>query len=346
MSPQFKTFLKYFLSIFLTIAFLYFAFRGTDFKKVYEILANANYFWVLAMFPILMLSHAIRAWRWKYLLDPVKKELRYRSLFSALIIGYMMNNVAPRAGEIVRPYAIGKLEGVPRSAAFGTVFVERIFDLVSTLILIAFIPLVYTGHLTQTFPWLEKTGIWMTIITLFFLGLCLFLMVRRDLVLRILSVFTKHLSEKRAKLVEYVALSFFDGFLFFKNAKNYFMIIFTSVLVWGLYIIMMYLPFFAFGMTEKYNLDIASALVLQAISSIGFLVPTPGATGPYHYFTIQTLTQLYAVDDGIAKSYATVTHAIGFIGVTLVGIYYFLRDKLSFSDVIRQKEKNVEVKNS
>ncbi len=317
---------------------MYFAFKGTDFGNLLEILSNANYLWVLAMFPILLLSHGIRAWRWRYLLEPVKRDLAFRYLFSSLIIGYMMNNVAPRAGEFVRPYAINKFEGVSRSAAFGTVLVERILDVISFMILIALIPLVYSGPLAETFPWLTEMGIWITIGTLIFFGLFIFLMVRRDIVIKILKYFTKNVSERRSKLIEHITHSFLDGFLFFKSSQNYLIFIFTTILIWGLYVIMMYLPFYAFGLVEKYNLDMGSALVVQAISSIGILIPTPGATGPYHYFTIQTLTQLYGVEDDLARSYAAVTHAIGFIGVTMLGIYFFLRDNLKITEVMKQKD--------
>jgi glycosyltransferase 2 family protein len=338
MNQKFKTSLRYSLSIALTIGFLYFAFKDTDFQKLFEILKKANYWWALMALPVLLLSHAVRAWRWRYLLEPVKKNIKFRSLFSSLIIGYMMNNITPRAGEFVRPYAIWKMEGVSRSAAFATVLVERIFDIVSFMILIAMIPLVYKGPLYQEFPWLEETGIWVTIVTIFFLSFFIFLMMRRDIVMKILVFFTKHLSEKRAKLVEHITHSFLDGFLFFKERKNYFMIIFTSFVVWGLYIVMIYLPFYAFDLVANFHLDFASALVVQAISGIGILLPTPGATGPYHYFTIKALTKLYGVDSELARSYAAVTHAVGFIFITLLGIYYFLVDNLSISEVMKNKE--------
>ncbi len=328
---------KYVLSVFLTLLFLYFAFKGTDFVQLWVTLRSANYWWVLAMLPPLMLSHLFRAWRWEYLLRPVKQDLRFRNLFSALMVGYMMNNILPaRAGELVRPYAINKLEGVPRGTAFGTVFVERIFDIVSFMFVIALIPLVYTGPLTQAFPWLEEAGLWITGVTLVFLAGFAFLMVRRDIVMKILGSVTRRLSARKAQLVEHIAHSFLDGFLFLKEPKNYFTIGILSVIVWGLYIVMMYLPFYAFGLTERYSLGMGAAMVVQAISSIGIVIPTPGGTGPYHYFTIQTLTKLYGVDDELAKSYATVTHAVGFISVTLVGIFYFLRDRLHMSEVMRQ----------
>jgi len=174
------------------------------------------------------------------------------------------------------------------------------------------------------------------VITLAFLAVFAFLRARRDIVMKILSSVTRRLSPRKAQLVEHVAHSFLDGFLFLKEPKSYLTIGILSVLVWGLYIVMMYLPFYAFGLTEKYSLGMGAAMVVQAISSIGILIPTPGGTGPYHYFTIQTLTKLYGVDDELARSYATVTHAVGFVGVTLVGLYYFLRDRLHMSDVLRR----------
>jgi len=330
---QFKSSLKYLISAGLTILFLYFAFRGTDLKSLWQIMVHANYWWALSMLPALLISHALRAWRWEYFLRPVKSGLKFRNLFSATMIGYMLNNLFSRLGEIGRPYAIWKQEGVSRSAALGTVFIERIFDILSFIVVVALIPLVYSGPLTQVFPWLEQTGIWLTIVTLLFLGFFIFLMVRRDLVVRMLSAITRHLSPKRAKLVEHITHSFLDGFLFLKEPKHYFMIIVLSILVWVFYIIMVFLPFYALDMTASYGLDMGTALVVQAISSIGFILPTPGGTGSYHYFVIQTLTKLYGVNEEVARSYATLTHAIGFIGTTLVGFYYFFKDKIHLGEM-------------
>jgi uncharacterized protein (TIRG00374 family) len=223
------------------------------------------------------------------------------------------------------------------SAALGTILVERIFDMLSFMVVIALIPLVYSGPLTQVFPWLEETGIWVTVVTLATLTLFTFFMMRRDIVVRMLNFITRHLSPKKAKLVEHITHSFLDGFLFLKEPKNYLMIAFLSVLIWGFYIIMQFLPFYAFNMTDKYSLDMGTALVVQAISSIGFILPTPGGTGSYHYFVIQTLTRLYGVSEEVARSYATVTHAVGFIGTTLLGFYFFFRDKLHLGDIKKRE---------
>lgn len=317
--------------------FLYFAFRDTDFEQLLKTMQSANYWWIIAILPPLIASHALRAWRWEYLLRPVKRELKFRNLFSALMIGYSINNVLPRVGELVRPYAIGKTEGVSRSAAFGTVLMERIFDIISFIFVILLIPLVYSGPLKQVFPWLEETGIWVTIITSLVFFIFVFLMMRRDIVVSILNFFTRYLSPRKASLIEHITHSFLDGFLFLKEPRSYFIIGILSILIWMLYIVMMYLPFYAFGLIEKYSLDIGTAIVIQAISSIGYLMPTPGATGPFHYFTIESLTRLYGVDKELAVSYATATHAVGYIGVTLIGVFYFFKDNMKFSEVMQQE---------
>ncbi len=334
MNSRQKTLLKYLFSMFLTLFFLYFAFRGTDFHALWDELSRANYWWALGMIPPLLLSHIFRAWRWEYLLRPIKPHMKFRNLFSAVCVGYLVNNVLPKVGEIVRPYAIGKLENVSRSAAFGTLLVERIFDILSFLFLAGLIPVLYSGPLNQVFPWLEATGLWITGVTIFFLCAAAFLMFRRDIMLRILGYFTRHLSPKRAEFVERTSHSFLDGFLFLKEPKHFLAIGVLSILVWGLYIVMMYVPFVAFGLTSKYGLDWRAATVVQAISSIGYMAPTPGATGPYHYFTVQTLTKLYGVGDEAARSYAVVTHALGYISTTLLGIYFLFRDKLHVTELI------------
>ena len=343
MNSTLKTVLKYLLSIFIMVGFLYFSFRGTDFASLWMILSKTNYWWVIALVPTLLASHLLRAWRWEYLMRPIKKDLKFRNLWAAMMVGYMLNNVLPKVGEIVRPYAITKLEHVPSSAAFGTVIVERIFDIISFMIFIILIPTVYNGPLTQSFPWLEEAGLWITLVTLGLMGLFVFLMLRRDLVVRLLGFVTKRLSPAKGRRLESITHSFLDGFLFVKDTKNYFIIGILSILIWALYILMMYLPFYGFhidgvNIVERYSLDWRTAFVVQAISSIGMIIPTPGATGPYHYFVIQTLTKLYSVDAEIARSYAAATHAVAMVGTTLVGLYYFFKDKIHLREVTTAPE--------
>ena len=331
-----RALIKYTLSIVVTGLFLYLAFRGTNFHELLRSMAEANYWWMLPYFAALMVSHILRSWRWRYMLEPVKAGISLRNLFSGVMVGYMMNNILPRAGELVRPYAIGKLEDIPKSAAFGTIVVERLIDTLSFIILVVSIPLLYRGPLKESFPWLENTGIIVTVVTAGALALLIMLMLRRNWTDALLGVVRKLASPALAARIEKGVHSFLDGFIFLKRPDRFLTIFVLSVLIWALYAVMMYAAFFAFDLQY---LGFRSAIVVLAISSIGVAMPTPGGTGTYHVLTSQTLSRLYAVNATTALSYATVTHAVGFIGVTLIGLYYFLHDHIRVSEAVKNGER-------
>src|SRR3972149_2365438 len=147
MSIRLKSILRGVSGILLALLFLYLAFRGSDLDKLRSSLQGANYFWALLLIPCMLVSNVFRAWRWRYLLNPIKKNVSFRNLFSSVMIGYMGNNALPRVGEVVRPYNLGRLEGISKSAVFATVLVERILDILCFLLCLAVIFLFYSDSL-------------------------------------------------------------------------------------------------------------------------------------------------------------------------------------------------------
>jgi glycosyltransferase 2 family protein len=335
MSPRAKGFLRLVFSLGLSVLFLYLAFRNASPDELLASLQGVNYWWLAMMFILLLASHAFRSLRWRFLLNPIKPGIGFRNLFSAVMVGYMMNNVLPRAGELVRPYAIGKLENIRAGAALGTIVVERLLDILTFLGLIALIPFVYEGPLMQTFPWLEQGGLWLGIVTMLVLVALVMMMIRRDWTDAVLRLLTRFLPMKLRQRLEGLAHAFLDGLLFVKQPRALVVIMVLGIVVWGLYGLMTYVAFFAFDM--HVSLGPGAALVVLAISSIGVAIPTPGSTGTYHFFTSVTLTRLFGVASGPALSYATATHAVGFVGVTLIGLYFFVKDQLKMSDAVAQQ---------
>lgn len=332
----FRNVLKVALSLALCALFLILAFRDADFAEILASFREARYSWLFLMFGVLMISHVARALRWRYLLDPLKSGIGLRNLFSAVMIGYMMNNVLPRAGELVRPFVIGKLERVRTGAALGTIVVERIMDVLSFLLLLALFPLVYEGTLADSFPWLEQGGLWLAAGTLALFGALAAMMLRRDWTDALLRAAGRVLPRRLATAIDRLAHSFLDGLLFLKRPGSFLAILLLSMTVWGLYFLMTYAGFHAFGLER--DLGPGAALVVLTISSIGVAIPTPGGTGTYHFFASETLIRLYAIGTGPALSFAVATHAVGYVGVTLVGLFYFLRDNIRLSEAVSAGE--------
>src|SRR3954463_3232707 len=120
------------LGFVLSAASLYFAFKGIAFAKVVENVRHANPALLLLAVVAATCTFPLRAWRWRPILDPVAPGIPFAPLFSATVIGMMINNVVPvRAGEIARAYALSR--STPRvsfPAAFASLAVDRVFDVI------------------------------------------------------------------------------------------------------------------------------------------------------------------------------------------------------------------------
>ena len=152
MKSVFKNIISTFFSIALSALFLYLAFRGKDISQLWKSLVDVHWSWFVILFVGSAFSHVLRAWRWKYLLYPIKRDVTLRNAFSATMIGYLINNVVPRLGEFIRPYALKKLEGVSRSATMGTIVLERILDMVTFAIIVLTVLAVYAKPFAIWFP--------------------------------------------------------------------------------------------------------------------------------------------------------------------------------------------------
>ena len=112
---------------------LYLALRGTDWDAVAGVLTGADPVWVVAVLLIVVLTHVVRAQRWRILLRPIGEVGLYPSL-SASMIGFGASVVLPfRLGELIRPALLARRVGCGFTPALSSVVVERLLDMVLVL---------------------------------------------------------------------------------------------------------------------------------------------------------------------------------------------------------------------
>jgi uncharacterized protein (TIRG00374 family) len=106
-----------------------------------EILGNyfkeANYSFILLGLFFGVLSHLSRAYRWKFMLEPLGFKPKFINSILAVLVGYLVNLAIPRAGEISRATVMTNYEKIPFEKAFGTIVAERIADLIMMLSIVA-----------------------------------------------------------------------------------------------------------------------------------------------------------------------------------------------------------------
>ncbi len=310
-----KNTIRLIIGCLIGIVFLYLAARKVDFSLMWEAFTKVHYGFVLLAVPVMFLSHFLRALRWRYLMDPIKR-VDVASLFSALLIGYMANILMPaHLGELLRAYVLGKKRGVSASSTFATIVVERIIDVFALLLLMVFAILLYP------FPhWINKAGYAMLIGTV---GLFVFLVLLKkhfSFFERFLYLFfrplRKGLQEKLAKGIR----SFVVGIVPLRSRWDYPVVAVLSVVIWGCYGFIIHLVLYAFDFVSVYHLPWSTGLIVLVVTTIGIVVPSsPGYVGTYHWLC-QISLAMFGVPAGPALSFAILTHGVNFLPVLIAGL--------------------------
>jgi len=89
---------------------------------------DVTYFWILLSAMCGLLSHISRAMRWNYLIEPLGKKPGTLNTFLSVMVGYIMNLVLPRMGEVARCGVLSRYEKISFARLIGTVVTERIID--------------------------------------------------------------------------------------------------------------------------------------------------------------------------------------------------------------------------
>lgn len=125
------------LGLAVSILALYLAFRNVPFNDLIIYFESINYAWIPPAVVVILLSFALRAYRWKIILESAG-NIRFWQSFHPLMIGFMINCILPgRVGEVARPVILQKKENIPFSTGLATVAAERVFDVGMLIILFA-----------------------------------------------------------------------------------------------------------------------------------------------------------------------------------------------------------------
>jgi uncharacterized protein (TIRG00374 family) len=324
--PAPRGIINFVISIGLAAVFLYIAFYDVNFGDVLEIVGNASIFWIVIFILAIMSGHILRTLRWKYILYSVKPDVKMINLFGALMVGYGVNCVTPKLGEVSRAIMIGKWEGLSRSSMFGTIIVERIIDVISLGVAVLISVFIWRESLFINFPWLETalyvTGFLMITAIVFIYLSTVFKERFYNIIINLIGKVSAKLAEKAA----YVFEMLIQGFTSLKGAKNYFFTIALTVIIMIIYAGTSFIGFFM--LEELRPVTFEMGWVLMSISAIGVVIPTPGATGSYHTLAKSTLVLLFGFSETISAAYAFLTHIISyFLFIFTALLMFFILNK-------------------
>ncbi len=328
---------KFILGIAIAVFFLYFAFKGIDWSVFLSVLLNVNYLYIFLMLFFLLFSHLFRALRWRYLLKPVKLNTSFIHFFEATMIGYFFNNIFPRAGEIFKAYSLSNDEKISSASSLASVLLERILDIVFSLLFFGVAMLWNKKIFERHYPWLGEVALFSALIVGIIFILILILLIWQDKFISLLGKFIGIFSLGLAVKFRNILSSFIDGFEVIRYRSVYWRIVLLSFLIYLCYIFAAYVALFAFEI-ERAKIGLFTALVIFVVSTVGFIIPTPGGVGSYHSLITGALVGLYSIKHEIALGYAVLTHGVGYIFNGLLGFYFAMRKHVKFSSALELED--------
>jgi glycosyltransferase 2 family protein len=300
--------LKHLLTIVLALAFLWFAFRNTNMDRLffYARSIKVEFLPLVVLFGII--SHLMRAKRWVYLLHPLKDQpIRLWNSFCAVLIGYAVNIVIPRGGEVARLVTISKEEDLPWAGVLPTMLIDRLFDIAVLSILFGFTLFQLPVSIAASFPWLKTSGL--VLVVLAIAGLVILPFVGKILKTIVPNPIGDPASftAKMHKLAE----QFEIGTRSLRNPAVFPPIAICTAVMWLSYWGALELMLFAFRLEKIVSLP--QSLQVFTLSSFSVLIPTPGSVGSYHLFMSKALVLLCGVNQDLALAFASVSHLFSFI---------------------------------
>ncbi len=323
---------QFWLGVVISAACLWLALRGLKLDEVWEALQTANYLWLIPGVAVYFVGVWARAWRWHYLLKPIK-SIPTHKMFPIVTIGYMGNNIFPaRAGEVLRAYILRRQEGVPVSASLATILIERIFDGV-VMLMFVFVNLNGLAQLTGDSGVVGSIQVVALIGTgVFFAALGVFLLMAMfpQPSLALFQRFGVPLIPQRFRMRAVGLLtSFWAGLESLRSPLSILMVFLTSIVVWLLETAKYWFVMFAFN----FKVSFFALMLMNGIANLFTTIPAaPGNVGTFDLPGIAVL-KAYNVSQAVATSYTLTLHAALWLPITLVGLYFMARAGLSWNKV-------------
>jgi uncharacterized protein (TIRG00374 family) len=323
----------------VSVALLAWVLHRINLREVWEYAQHANGWLLLLTVTVATVTFPVRTLRWQLILrDAQGNRLPFLPLWHATTIGFMANNLLPaRAGEVARAYVASQQVQVRFSTALVSIVVERVFDGLVMLALMA------VAIAAPSFPVHAAVGgrslsaIAASTAVLFAMILLIALLVANRpkfwLVL-VERVSRRTLPARIADRIVRTSDGIVAGLLPLKNPARFLGVVLWSLLLWVKNAAAFAICFKAFGL----DVPLEAAFLLQGIIGFGVAVPsTPGYVGVFEAAALVTLG-FYGVDSSLAASYALTYHVTTFIPITLLGFWSLSRLHLRLREVRRAAE--------
>ncbi|MDL2335129.1 MAG: lysylphosphatidylglycerol synthase transmembrane domain-containing protein [Chloroflexota bacterium] len=301
--------------------------RGLDLGELTNTILGANPWLLLAALAIYYLGFPLRGYRWQLLLRGAGTRVGVRDSTEIVFISWLVNCLVPaKLGDVYRAWLLKANFTVSLSRTFGTVFIERIFDIFAIAIL-------GLGAAFWSFRGNLPTAVQVVI------GIGLAVIVGLSIALYSVRNFGKRLLirlplPKKTKLLEFYER--FEEGVFAINPRQVPWLAVVTALIWATEALRLLLVIEALNFRDV-HLGISGAFFVALSASLLTAIPlTPAGLGLVELGVVGILTVIYGVDATNATAITLVDRAISVFSIWIFGSVAYLLSPMTRSGAARR----------
>ncbi len=307
--------IKYLLLFSIGVVIFWFLYRKFEWSEIVGALKGLNYFWIVLSIVFGLLAQVSRAIRWKMLIAPLGYNPRLSNTFLSVLVLYFSNLIVPRAGEIARCGVLAKTDKIPFTKLVGTVFVERLADMIMLFILAI---IIFAANIPVVVKFFEENpNITENLNNLFTIKYILLFVLLVVIAIAGFILLKKRLkrSSKKGKIVD-LKDQFVMGIKSIASMKGKWLFLGHTLFIFLMWLVMLYVVFLAYEPTE--HLTIRIGMVVFLMGGLAMIAPIQGGIGPWHYMVVQTL-MLYGIERDTGLIFALIAHSCTNLIYILIG---------------------------
>jgi uncharacterized protein (TIRG00374 family) len=325
--------------------------HNVDLWGVLTAISRARPGWLALSLATMVVNLAIRALRWKYLLEPLAPTT-FASAFRATAVGFAASSVLPaRAGEVIRPYFLARQarqdqnDGMTATGAFATIILERLLDVVTVLVLLASYVFVFGRGLSQAKPVMYTAITWAggTAAAGALVALAVLFALAGDpqRLGHVMARLEQVLPSALAGVIARIAEKFARGLGAIRRPARLLVALAWSFPLW----LSIAAGIWAVAVAFRFAVPFTGSFLLIAFLVIGVAVPTPGAVGGFHEAFRVGATMVFGAPDDAAVGAAIVLHALSIGPSLLLGLVFAAQEGLNVGGM-RQLADEAEQRNT
>ena len=291
MKASIRKFLSLTIPLFIGLGIIYYQYTTLtteELEKIKISFIKADYFYIFLSLFIALFGFWSRAYRWKFALQHLGYQTKFRNDLMTVCVSYLVNLTIPRSGEVSRAMLLKKYEDVPFDKGFGTIVAERIVDM---LIFLLFVTIGFISQFETIYQYLVNNGVKFE--TLIWAGILVFVVFVIFVLVWIYAEWKiiLKLKQKLSGLIE--------GMQSILKMKDKWKYIFHSFFIWFSYLVMFYVTIFALPETADISFDVVVMGFIFGTLAVGF---TNGGLGAYP-LAVASILGLYGISEGIGTAF-------------------------------------------